>query len=97
MPDLTEFTAVVSEHHSSLRYYIQGLGVNASWVDDMAQDTFLVAYRKRDELDAVENPGAWLRTIARNLVLNEAAKLNRRQRLLPRKPMMRSPPLRWCW
>lgn len=82
MPDLTEFTAVVSEHHSSLRYYIQGLGVNASWVDDMAQDTFLVAYRKWDELDAVENPGAWLRTIARNLVLNETAKLNRRQRLL---------------
>lgn len=82
MPDLKEFTAVVSEHHSSLRYYIQGLGVNASWVDDMAQDTFLIAYRKWEEFDSVENPGAWLRTIARNLVLNETAKLNRRQRLL---------------
>ncbi|WP_193213602.1 sigma-70 family RNA polymerase sigma factor [Luteolibacter marinus] len=82
MPDLKEFTRVISDHHSSLRYFIQGLGVNASWVDDVAQDTFLVAYRKWDEFDAVENPGAWLRTIARNLILNETAKLNRRQRLL---------------
>lgn len=82
MPDLKEFTRVISDHHSSLRYFIQGLGVNAAWVDDMAQDTFLVAYRKWDEFDTVENPGAWLRAIARNLILNETAKLNRRQRLL---------------
>ncbi len=82
MPDLKEFTRVVAENHASLRYYIQGLGVAAAWVDDMAQDTFLVAYRKWEEIGRVENPGAWLRTIARNLVLNETAKLNRRQRLL---------------
>jgi len=82
MPDLKEFTRVVAENHASLRYYIQGLGVSAAWVDDMAQDTFLVAYRKWEEIGRVENPGAWLRTIARNLVLNETAKLNRRQRLL---------------
>lgn len=82
MPDLKEFTQVISDHHASLRYFIQGLGVNAAWVDDVAQDTFLVAYRKWDEFDTVENPGAWLRTIARNLILNETAKLNRRQRLL---------------
>jgi RNA polymerase sigma-70 factor (ECF subfamily) len=82
MPDLKEFTRVVAENHASLRYYIQGLGVAAAWVDDMAQDTFLVAYRKWEEFDCVENPGACLRAIARNLVLNETAKLNRRQRLL---------------
>lgn len=82
MPDLKEFTRVISDHHSSLRYFIQGLGVNASWVDDVAQDAFLVAYRRWEEFDEVENPGAWLRSIARNLVLNETAKLHRRQRLL---------------
>ena len=48
----------------------------------MAQDAFLIAYRKWDEFDSVDNPGAWLRVIARNLVLNETAKLNRRQRLI---------------
>jgi RNA polymerase sigma-70 factor, ECF subfamily len=82
MPDLQEFTRVVRENHHGLRYFIQGLGVNPAWVDDIAQDSFLVAYRKWDELDKVENPGAWLRAIARNLVMNELAKLNRRQRLL---------------
>jgi RNA polymerase sigma-70 factor (ECF subfamily) len=82
MPDLKEFTQVIRDHHSSLRYFIQGLGVNPSWVDDVAQDAFLVAYRRWEEFDEVENPGAWLRSIARNLVLNETAKLHRRQRLL---------------
>jgi RNA polymerase sigma-70 factor (ECF subfamily) len=82
MPDLKEFTRVINEHHSSLRYFIQGLGVNPAWVDDIAQDAFLVAYRKWEEFESLENPGAWLRSIARNLVLNETAKLNRRQRLL---------------
>lgn len=82
MPDLKEFTAVIGEHHSSLRFFIQSLGVNPSWVDDIAQDAFLVAYRRWEEFDTLENPGSWLRTIARNLVLNETAKLNRRQRLL---------------
>lgn len=82
MPDLKEFTRVISEHHSSLRYFIQGLGVNPAWVDDIAQDAFLVAYRKWSEFETLDNPGAWLRSIAKNLVLNETAKLNRRQRLL---------------
>ena len=82
MPDLKEFTRVINEHHSSLRYFIQGLGVNPAWVDDIAQDAFLVAYRKWEEFESLENPGAWLRSIARNLVMNETAKLNRRQRLL---------------
>ncbi|MES2437538.1 MAG: sigma-70 family RNA polymerase sigma factor [Verrucomicrobiota bacterium] len=82
MPDPDEFTRIIAENHSSLRHYIGGFGVNPAWVDDIAQDTFLVVYRKWDEFLAVENPGAWLRGIAKNLILNETAKLNRRQRLL---------------
>ncbi|GAA5118769.1 sigma-70 family RNA polymerase sigma factor [Luteolibacter yonseiensis] len=81
MPDSEAFTRVIAEHHSSLRHYIGGFGVNPAWVDDIAQDTFLVVYRKWDEFLAVDNPGAWLRTVAKNLVLNETAKLNRRERL----------------
>ena len=71
MPDLKEFTRVIRDHHSSLRYFIQGLGVNASWVDDVAQDAFLVAYRRWEEFDEVENPGAWLRSIARRLLSSD--------------------------
>lgn len=79
---LQEIDAVVREHHSSLRYFIRSLGVNHAWVDDLAQEAFLVAYRKWDELDDAANAGPWLRRIARNLVMNELSKTGRRQRLL---------------
>lgn len=82
MPDSEQFTRVIQENHTGLRHYIGAFGVNPAWVDDIAQDTFLVVYRKWDEFQAVENQGAWLRAVAKNLVLNETAKVNRRQRLL---------------
>lgn len=82
MPEADPFTRVILEHHSGLRHYIGSFGVNPAWVDDIAQDTFLVVHRKWKEFQEVENPGAWLRAIAKNLVLNETAKINRRQRLL---------------
>lgn len=79
---LREIDQVVREHHSSLRYFIRSLGVNHAWVDDMAQEAFLVAYRKWNDLDDPANAGPWLRRIARNLVMNEVSKSGRRQRLL---------------
>lgn len=79
---LDQLDAVVREHHSSLRYFIRSLGVNHAWVDDLAQETFLVAYRKWSDLDDPDNAGPWLRRIARNLVMNELSKSGRRQRLL---------------
>lgn len=82
MPEINAYTEIVRAHHSSLRYFIRSLGVRSAWVDDLAQEAFLLAYRKWDELDHPENAGAWLRTIARNLVMNEISKTSRRQRLL---------------
>ena len=75
----------VREHHSGLRYFIRSLGVNDVWVDDLAQEAFLIAHRKWEELDHPGNAGSWLRKIARNLVLNELTKSSRRQRLLDEK------------
>ncbi|WP_035606040.1 sigma-70 family RNA polymerase sigma factor [Haloferula sp. BvORR071] len=82
MPEINEFAAVVREHHASLRYFIRSLGVQQAWVDDIAQEAFLLAYRKWDELDETGNAGLWLCAIARNLVMNELSKNSRRQRLL---------------
>jgi len=76
------FSSIILEHHSGLRHYIGAFGVNPAWVDDIAQETFLVVYRKWDEFQRVDNQGAWIRAIAKNLILNETAKVNRRQRLL---------------
>lgn len=82
MPEINEYTEVVRAHHSGLRYFIRSLGVQSAWVDDLAQEAFLLAYKKWDELDESANAGAWLRTIARNLVMNELSKTHRRQRLI---------------
>lgn len=75
----------VRANHSSLRYFIRALGVNEAWVDDLAQETFVIAYRKWDELTHPDNAPAWFRQIARNLVMNELSKTGRRQRLLDEK------------
>ena len=82
MPEINQFTDVVREHHPRLRYFIRSLGVQSAWVDDIAQEAFLLAYRKWDELDDVKNAGIWLTAIARNLVMNELTKTSRRKRLL---------------
>lgn len=76
------FSEIVREQHNGLRYFIRSLGVNDAWVDDLAQEAFLVAYRKWAELDDPANAMPWLRKIARNLVMNEISKTSRRQRLL---------------
>lgn len=81
MSKLESFTRVIEENHASIRFFIRSLGVNPAWVDDVAQEAFLVAYKKWKAGIKVDHPGAWLRTIARNIVRNETAKRNRRQRL----------------
>jgi RNA polymerase sigma-70 factor (ECF subfamily) len=80
-----QIDAAVRAHHSGLRYFIRSLGVNEAWVDDLAQEAFLIAHRKWEELDHPENAPVWLRQIARNLVMNELAKAGRRQRLIDEK------------
>lgn len=82
MPELNAFAAVVREHHASLRYFIRSLGVHADWVDDVAQDVFVIAYRKWDDLEQTDQAGYWLRAIARNVVMNEQSKAGRRHRLM---------------
>jgi RNA polymerase sigma-70 factor (ECF subfamily) len=74
--------ALVQEHQAGVRAFLRALGVEAAWVDDLAQETFLVAYRKLDEWDRGRDAGHWLRGIARHLAANERRKVARRARLL---------------
>jgi len=76
------FTALVEDQHVQLRAFVRALGVDAEWVDDLAQEVFLVALRERDSFDRQKDLGKWLRGIARNLVRNETRKDARRQRIL---------------
>lgn len=80
---LEVFSQLVRTHHASLRAFVRALGAEEAWVDDMAQEVFLVAYRNYAKFDPTADFGKWLRGIARNLVANERRKGARHTRLLP--------------
>ncbi|MBA2115216.1 sigma-70 family RNA polymerase sigma factor [Bremerella alba] len=76
------FERMVAENHVQLRSFVRMLGVDPDWVDDLAQEAFLVALRERNSFDQEQDVGKWLRGIARNLVRNEVRKDARRRRIL---------------
>ena len=77
-----QFEPLVHEHHVRVRAFVRSLGVERDWVDDVAQEAFMEAFRKWDSFDHRRDFGKWVRGIAANLVRNEIRKRNRRQRLL---------------
>jgi RNA polymerase sigma-70 factor (ECF subfamily) len=84
-PDPAEagaFAELVREHQASLRAFIRSLGVEADWVDDLAQEAFIIAFQKRAVFEPGKDFGRWLRGIARHLVANERRKKARHARLL---------------
>lgn len=81
-PNRLEFEALVVEHHVRVRAFVRSLGVDPDWVDDLAQEAFLTAYREWDSFDPSRDFGKWIRGIAANLVRNEIRKDARRQRIL---------------
>src|SRR3954470_23864501 len=84
-PD-ARFAALVSEHQAVLRTFVRMLGIHPMWVDDVAQEVFLVAYRRHADFDDTRGPFiAWLRGIARKVVANERRREARRTRLLQRE------------
>jgi RNA polymerase sigma-70 factor (ECF subfamily) len=78
----SEFEALVIEHHVRVRSFVRSLGVDPDWVDDLAQEAFLMAYRDWDSFDESRDFGRWIRGIAANLVRNEIRKDGRRRRIL---------------
>ena len=76
------FESLVVEHHVRVRALVRSLGVDPDWVDDIAQEAFLTAYRRWDTYDPSRDFGKWLRGIAANIVRNEIRKDARRQRIL---------------
>ena len=77
-----EFSSIVREYQAGLRSYVRRLGIAADCVDDMAQEVFLVAYRRWAEFDQERDAGRWLNGIARNLVANELRKGWRKARVI---------------
>jgi RNA polymerase sigma-70 factor (ECF subfamily) len=76
------FDSLVREHQAGLRAFIRALGADETWVDDMAQEVFIVAFKKIDQFRKDEDFGKWLRGIARRHVMGERTKSARRYRIM---------------
>lgn len=81
--DLEAFGDLAEAFQSSLRGFIAMLGVPTAEVEDLAQETFLEAFKALKSFDTSQPFAPWLRGIARNLVLRyrtEAATALARQK-----------------
>ncbi len=67
--DRDAFRLIVREHSLMLRSYLGSQLHHASDVDDLAQEVFIVAYRKLDQFEQDGDLRAWLRGIARKQLL----------------------------
>lgn len=79
------FAVFIRKYQVGLRSFIRSMGVERHAVDDLAQETFLVAYKELDNFDQSLDFGFWLRGIARNLIRNELRKNARHHRIMDEK------------
>jgi RNA polymerase sigma-70 factor (ECF subfamily) len=82
--DSTGFTGLYDQYYRDVYRYVAGrLGPDVA--DDIAADTFLIAFRRRDSFDVTRGAvRAWLLGIATNLVAQHRRKEIRRYRAMAR-------------
>lgn len=74
--------ALHDEHAPALWRYVVRLTGDAALADDVVQETLLRAWRRPGVLDQSESSArAWLFTVARNLVIDEARSARRRHEI----------------
>ena len=90
MPDARKlFETLVREHADMLTVYLRSALGDTSDVDDLFQETMVVAWRRLDDFDQTRPFGPWLRGIARNLDFVSSNELN--------SPGGLATPLFWIW
>ena len=80
------FEVIYREHHRMVATYLFSLTGNWAETAELAQDTFIIAYRKMHEFEGNATLQAWLRGIARNLAFNAFRKKSRRATVLAGGP-----------
>ncbi|MBI2161487.1 MAG: RNA polymerase sigma factor [Candidatus Rokubacteria bacterium] len=78
--DPGRFDALVAAHHGEIYRYLLRATSRASEADDLAQETFLRAYRAHRTLTPDANARAWLFAIATNVAKNHFRAESRRRR-----------------
>jgi len=71
------FEILIREHADMLTAYLRSSLRDSYAVDDLFQETMIVAWRRLDDFDRTRPFGPWLRGIARNLVLAHYRKESR--------------------
>jgi RNA polymerase sigma-70 factor (ECF subfamily) len=79
-PSQDTIADLVRQHQSGLRSYLRWLGAASDVADDLVQDTFVVALTQPPEERDAAATGAWLRTVARHLLLRQLRTAGRRGR-----------------
>lgn len=78
--DTEDFERLVHRYQSPLFGFLGRMGFDQASAEDLAQDTFLRAWRNRSSFDAKKaSVSTWLFTIARNLALNKIDREARRK------------------
>ncbi len=73
------FNRLVRTHQAKVRSFLGRFLRDADVVDDLAQETFIAAYRSLDSYQQQSTLGAWLLGIARNLALKQLREEQRRR------------------
>ena len=73
------FTELVRVHQAKVRSYLGRFLRDGDLVDDIAQETFIAAYRSLDSYKEQSTLGSWLLGIARNLALKHVRDEQRRR------------------
>jgi len=67
----------MQENSHSLRVFLHSIVRDSTIVDDLYQETMIVAWRTIDRFDQNRSFGKWVRGIARNLILSQRRKAAR--------------------
>ena len=78
--DAERFDTLVATHHREIYRYLARTTFRTSEADDLAQETFLRAYRAHRTLPPDANARAWLFAIATNVAKNHFRAESRRRR-----------------
>ncbi len=76
--DNDAFSALVRMHQNKIRAYLVRLCRNYDLADDLAQETFITAFRKLETFKGAGNFSGWLFKIAHNSFLQHLRKTKRR-------------------
>ncbi len=76
-----QFTQFMQAYQDMVFSTAARLLANREQAEDIAQEVFLKAYERFDQLQGSATPGGWLKTVSTNLALNHLSRHRRRWRL----------------